>query len=394
MVAGCGFSGSSKQLLGRFCEALQASMAPRRSPISDWTCFPLYLSMAVWNLLQHTQGQLQKIDGLADYLICELGLRNPSEMTMATVAALLSMHDPNGQAVRSSAQQMYALLQTCRSRFKSVMARARAASREVVAYVQQLPSDTSRLPAQLVQARFPHGFSPAQVDLQELSRHARAWPLRETNNLVRGQGTQQAAATGSNALSLLQQAATVFRAMGLGPRSPRVPVEPTITYLPSTAAGSQLQPQRTDLSRCWHPLQVLPAHCLCSCQHKASSRSKALRSSCRHRCLSRRRRTPLKVKQQCVQPTLRFGDLPRNRKLQSPSPRERTRAACRRSPTGPACQPAAKTCCRLQLLHGPSCRAVAWRRPWKGWLPRTMAESCILTRRRWQPRSPAQRLQL
>ena len=242
MVAGCGFSGSSKQLLGRFCEALQASMAPRRSPMQDWTCFPLYLSMAVWNLLQHTQGQLQKIDGLADYLICELGLRNPSEMTMATVAALLSMHDPNGQAVRSSAQQMYALLQTCRSRFKSVMARARAASREVVAYVQQLPSDTSRLPAQLVQARFPHGFSPAQVDLQELSRHARAWPLRETNNLVRGQGTQQAAATGSDALSLLQQAATVFRAMGLGPRSPRVPVEPIITYLPSTAAGSQLQP--------------------------------------------------------------------------------------------------------------------------------------------------------
>ena len=105
MVAGCGFSGSSKQLLGRFCEALQASMAPRRSPMQDWTCFPLYLSMAVWNLLQHTQGQLQKIDGLADYLICELGLRNPSEMTMATVAALLSMHDPNGQAVRSSAQQ-------------------------------------------------------------------------------------------------------------------------------------------------------------------------------------------------------------------------------------------------------------------------------------------------
>ena len=282
MVAGCGFSGSSKQLLGRFCEALQASMAPRRSPMQDWTCFPLYLSMAVWNLLQHTQGQLQKIDGLADYLICELGLRNPSEMTMATVAALLSMHDPNGQAARSSAQQMYALLQTCRSRFKSVMARARAASREVVAYVQQLPSDTSRLPAQLVQARFAHGFSPAQVDLQELSRHARAWPLRETNNLVLGQGTQQAAATGSDALSLLQQAATVFRAMGLGPRSPRVPVEPW---------------QRTDLSRRWRPLQVLPAHCLCSCQRKASSRSKALRSSCRHLCLSRRRRTPLKVKQ-------------------------------------------------------------------------------------------------
>ena len=49
--------------------------------------------------------------------------------------------------------------------------------------------------------------------------------------------------------------------------------------------------QRTDLSRRWRPLQVLPAHCLCSCQRKASSRSKALRSSCRHRCLSRRRRS-------------------------------------------------------------------------------------------------------
>ena len=208
--------------------------------MQDWTCFPLYLSGAVWNLLQHTQGQLQKIDGLADYLICELGLRNPSEMTMATVAALLSMHDPNGQAVRASAQQMYALLQTCRSRFKAVMARARAASREIVVYVQHLPSNTSRLPAQLVQARFPQGFSPVQVDLQELSRHARAWPLRETNSLVRGQSTQQVPGTGSDALVLLQQAATVFRAMGMGPRSPRVPVEPNITFLPSTATGSQL----------------------------------------------------------------------------------------------------------------------------------------------------------
>ena len=217
-------------------------MAPRRSPMQDWTCFPLYLSGAVWNLLQHTQGQLQKIDGLADYLICELGLRNPSEMTMATVAALLSMHDPNGQAVRASAQQMYALLQTCRSRFKAVVARARAASREIVVYVQHLPSNTSRLPAQLVQARFPQGFSPVQVDLQELSRHARAWPLRETNSLVRGQSTQQVPGTGSDALVLLQQAATVFRAMGMGPRSPRVPVEPNITFLPSTATGSQLQP--------------------------------------------------------------------------------------------------------------------------------------------------------
>ena len=217
-------------------------MAPRRSPMQDWTCFPLYLSGAVWNLLQHTQGQLQKIDGLADYLICELGLRNPSEMTMATVAALLSMHDPNGQAVRASAQQMYALLQTCRSRFKAVMARARAASREIVVYVQHLPSNTSRLPAQLVQARFPQGFSPVQVDLQELSRHARAWPLRETNSLVRGQSTQQVPGTGSDALVLLQQAATVFRAMGMGPRSPCVPVEPNITFLPSTATGSQLQP--------------------------------------------------------------------------------------------------------------------------------------------------------
>ena len=146
-------------------------MGPARAQMQDWSCFVLYLSSDVWTILETTDGrynQLSKVDRVADWLCCELGLRNPSELTLATVAALISMYDPAGEQLRQSPEQQLALLQTVRSRFRAMTTRARTAGRTVLLQLSSLPSNTAAIPLAARQARFPDGFVAPRVALQTL----------------------------------------------------------------------------------------------------------------------------------------------------------------------------------------------------------------------------------
>ena len=208
----------------------------------------LYLSSDVWTILETTDGrynQLSKVDRVADWLCCELGLRNPSELTLATVAALISMYDPAGEQLRQSPEQQLALLQTVRSRFRAMTTRARTAGRTVLLQLSSLPSNTAAIPLAARQARFPDGFVAPRVALQTLLGHARSWPLRQTNALVRQNSVGHSQQSGGDAMAMLSQAAALFRTMGLT-RSPRQPEarqpQPEITILRPPAGQSRQVP--------------------------------------------------------------------------------------------------------------------------------------------------------
>ena len=95
-------------------QAQIAATEQARAQMQQWARFPLYLTQDVWNILQgSSERQLRKVECVTSHLVT-LGLRNPSERTMATVAAVIAQCDGQNMEDPDTAKQV-ALLSTVKS---------------------------------------------------------------------------------------------------------------------------------------------------------------------------------------------------------------------------------------------------------------------------------------
>ena len=67
------------------------SAAEPRAQMQEWVKFPMFLTEDLWRkLLSTDEKQLRKIELVSQHMVA-LGLRHPSERTMATLASLIAI---------------------------------------------------------------------------------------------------------------------------------------------------------------------------------------------------------------------------------------------------------------------------------------------------------------
>ena len=94
--ASCSFL-ISEPFFGFGCWVFFAAMAvalesvPGRAHMQDWRTFPFFLTQEIWKHLEETPGlpQMNRMERLSRFLVNALGMRNPSEQTMAVMCALI-----------------------------------------------------------------------------------------------------------------------------------------------------------------------------------------------------------------------------------------------------------------------------------------------------------------
>ena len=176
-------------LMAQVCILHEMTMAQvenqqlRRATMQDYRSFPLYLSQEVWDSLADRRiSPLSRVDRLVRYLVNNLGMRHPSEPSMAVMAALV------GQQDNLTIPQLLTLLQTVKSVLKTTVTRAGHAGIPLPAgrYLEALPNQVAELPSDVAQAMAPGGFAapPATVDLNVVWQTARTIPLRNTHRDV------------------------------------------------------------------------------------------------------------------------------------------------------------------------------------------------------------------
>ena len=160
-------------------EALAGSEgAGRRAEMQDWTLLGYYLTPQVWDILQSPERHLKKVDVVCQHLV-NLGLRNPSERSMATLAALVGHGSPEMQ----QAERQISLLATVKSVLKTQITRAKQMQIALPpgGFLKDLPYSGSDLPAGFLEFCFPNGFTRPPFDLELVAQAARVWPMRSTH---------------------------------------------------------------------------------------------------------------------------------------------------------------------------------------------------------------------
>ena len=155
----------------------------RRASMQDYRSFPLYLSQEIWDALaDRKMSQVSRVDRLVRHLVNNLGMRHPTEPSMAVIASLV------GQQDNLTIPQLLTLLQTVKSVLKTTVTRAGHAGFPLPAgrYLELLPNQVAELPSDVAQAMAPGGFAapPASVDLNVVWQTARTIPLRNTHREV------------------------------------------------------------------------------------------------------------------------------------------------------------------------------------------------------------------
>ena len=87
--------------------------------MQDWRNFPFFLTQEIWKHLEETPGLPQKnrMERLSRFLVNVLGMRNPSEQTMAVMCALICRTEMDSSRLSASLQTLKTLLRTtiCRA---------------------------------------------------------------------------------------------------------------------------------------------------------------------------------------------------------------------------------------------------------------------------------------
>ena len=168
----------------------------RRASMQDYRSFPLYLSQEIWDALadlaDRKMSQVSRVDRLVRHLVNNLGMRHPTEPSMAVIASLV------GQQDNLTIPQLLTLLQTVKSVLKTTVTRAGHSGIPLPAgrYLELLPNQVAELPSDVAEAMAPGGFAapPMSVDLNVVWQTARTIPLRNTHREVQLQrqlGNQQ-----------------------------------------------------------------------------------------------------------------------------------------------------------------------------------------------------------
>ena len=190
-------------------QAQIAATEQARAQMQQWARFPLYLTQDVWNILQgSSERQLRKVECVTSHLVT-LGLRNPSERTMATVAAVIAQCDGQNMEDPDTAKQV-ALLSTVKSVMKTHIIRARQLGTPIGGgYLQELPVTWEQLPGEMRERFFPTGLVQPPIDLNIAWRSGNAWPMRSTHRSRQLQGghTDLISSQAGYAAAIAQQAA-------------------------------------------------------------------------------------------------------------------------------------------------------------------------------------------
>ena len=165
-----------------------------RVQLEDWSALPLYLLPEHWQMLQTSStAVVLRAQEVLDWSI-RLGLRHPSEGTLAMITRLVSLPVPMNEETRPKLHQT---LQTVKSVAKNRLLRARLAGVAPPVQLLLLPDNTAHFPPQVATQFFPNGFTPPALALADLRADARLVPLRCTNGILnqgfsRGAGSEQA----------------------------------------------------------------------------------------------------------------------------------------------------------------------------------------------------------
>ena len=206
--------------------------------MQDYRSCCLFLTVAIWNELTVTPlaSALHRADAVVGYLVNSLGLRHPSEPTLAVITALVACRSDENLV------QLQSLLATVKSVMRTMVSRARISGVPLPAgqYIETLPNQVAQLPVAVQEASAPSGFAaiPACVDLDKILQKARAIPLRSTHRDVQLQRQlQQGSAAmfgigGFHGLQMLQTAqmaqAAMVMAQGLATQNNVHPQDPEL----------------------------------------------------------------------------------------------------------------------------------------------------------------------
>ena len=154
----------------------------QRQAMQDWSDLLLYLRPEDWTLVNaEDKPQRQKLETLIAHFVA-MGLRHPSEQTMALIATLVAKEEDRQD---ESGQRLYQLLLTAKAVMKAKVLRAKTMGTAMpVGYMQTLPHNPTTVPLALLNACFPEGIAPAPPNANAISQIARTVPLRLTNRAV------------------------------------------------------------------------------------------------------------------------------------------------------------------------------------------------------------------
>lgn len=120
--ASCSFL-ISEPFFGFGCWVFFAAMAvalenvPGRAHMQDWRTFPFFLTQEIWKHLEETPGlpQMNRMERLSRFLVNVLGMRNPSEQTMAVMCALICRTEMDPSRLSASLQTLKTAMETASS---------------------------------------------------------------------------------------------------------------------------------------------------------------------------------------------------------------------------------------------------------------------------------------
>ena len=156
---------------------------PGRAHMQDWRNFPFFLTQEIWKYLEETPGlpQMNRMERLSRFLVNVLGMRNPSEQTMAVMCALICRTEMEPSRLSASLQTLKTVLRTtiCRAAQQGLAVPGGL-------HVEVLPSTFAELPAVVCQNLVGVAIvaPPDTVNVAEVLQHAKGIPLRTTHRSV------------------------------------------------------------------------------------------------------------------------------------------------------------------------------------------------------------------
>ena len=183
--------------------------------MQDFRTFPYYLTEEIWGYLEQSPPlpQMNRMERLTRFMVNVLGLRHPSEPTMAAMCALICRTERDASRLAAALQTLKTVLKT-----NTVRATQQGLALPGGRYLEVLPSAFAELPDVVRRdlAGVAFVFPPETVNVDEVMQLSRGIPLRATHRTMTLQRQMQESSpfgsSGSAASQLVEAAALVASA--------------------------------------------------------------------------------------------------------------------------------------------------------------------------------------
>lgn len=193
-----------------------ADVAGRRASMQDFRTFPSYLTEEIWGYLEQSPPlpQMNRMERLTRFMVNVLGLRHPSEPTMALMCALICRSERDASRLAAALQTLKTVL-----KMNTVRATQQGLALPGGLYLEVLPSAFAELPDVVRRDLASVAFvaPPETVNVDEVMQLSRGIPLRATHRAMTLQRQMQQSvpfgSSGSAASQLVEAAAIVASAV-------------------------------------------------------------------------------------------------------------------------------------------------------------------------------------